>query len=71
MIALKQLGSASHGLSPEQLTDEIVSQLARQIEKRVAQELKTLAEEKLKEKAKEKLVVDYWKSWVGSNLNWY
>jgi len=55
MIALKQLGSASHGLSPEQLTDEIVSQLTRQVEKRVAQELKKLAEEKLKEKAKEKL----------------
>lgn len=54
-IVLKQLGSAKQGLTPEQLTNEIVSQVTRQVEKQVTQELKKLAEKELKEKAKEKL----------------
>ncbi|TCI03733.1 AsmA family protein [Corallincola luteus] len=54
-IALTNLGSASKGLTPEQLTSEIVSQITKQVEKRVTEELKKLAEEKVKEKAKDKL----------------
>ncbi|GAA5216241.1 hypothetical protein ACFSJ3_09535 [Corallincola platygyrae] len=55
-IDMSNLGNKDNGLTPEQLTSEIVSRVTRAVEKRVTQELKKMAEEKVKEKAKGELL---------------
>jgi len=54
-IHLSDLGTASRGLTPEQLTTKVVKQLLDQAKKAVSHDLKAQAKEKAKQELKSKL----------------
>jgi len=54
-INLNDLGSASSGLTPEQLTQKVVKLLLEQAKQAVSRDLKALAKEKAKQELKSKL----------------
>lgn len=54
-IRLTNLGTADKGLTPEQLTEKVMSQLLDQVKDAVSDDLKALAKEKAEEELKSKL----------------
>lgn len=52
-IELKNLGSSSNGLTPEQLAEQVTEPVLQQIKRHIGKELESLAKDKAEQKARE------------------